>query len=224
MYSIFFPGYFFLDYLFQIEVYSFLEGERDTGMARPKAFLPDQALEKVMDLFWKQGYEGSSIEDIVQGTGLGRGSLYDTFGDKHALYLAALDRYCVTGGAKLTTLRLQSGSVRDIFQNFFHALIEEALADPEHRGCFLVNATLEMAPRDPEVARKVQDGLEDTREAFYHVLIKAQASGELAWTRDPHQLAHYLLNAYLGLRVLSRANPDRRVLEDIVTTTLSVLS
>ena len=201
-----------------------MEGERDTHMARPKAFLPDQALEKVMDLFWKQGYEGSSIEDIVQCTGLGRGSLYDTFGEKHALYLAAFDRYCLTSGAKLTTLRLQSGSVRDIFQAFFQALIEEALADPEHRGCFLVNAALEMAPRDPEVARRVQAGLDDTRGAFYQVLIKAQASGELAWTRDPHQLAHYLLNAYLGLRVLSRANPDRRVLEDIVTTTLSVLS
>jgi TetR/AcrR family transcriptional repressor of nem operon len=202
----------------------FVEGEQDTGMARPKAFLPDQALEHVMDLFWKQGYEGSSIEDIVQCTGLGRGSLYDTFGDKHALYLAALDRYCLTGGTKLTTLRRQSGSVRAIFQDFFQVLIEEALADPEQRGCFLVNAALEMAPHDPEVASRVQAGLDDTREAFYHVLIRAQASGELAWTRDPHQLAHFFLNAYLGLRVLSRAHPDRRLLEDIVTTTLSVLS
>lgn len=193
-------------------------------MARPKEFIPDQVLDKVMNLFWKLGYEGSSIEDIVQCTGLGRGSLYDTFGDKHGLYLAALDRYCMTGGEKLTTLRLQSGSVRDIFQNFFQALIEEALADPERRGCFLVNAALEMAPHDPEVARRVQAGLDDTKGAFCHVLIKAQASGKLARTCDPHQLAHYLLNAYLGLRVLSRANPDRRLLEDIVTTTLSVLS
>lgn len=193
-------------------------------MARPKEFLPDQALEKAMNLFWKQGYEGSSIADIVRCTGLGRGSLYDTFGDKHALYLAALDRYFVTGGEKLTTLRLQSGSMHAIFQDFFQALIEEALTDPERRGCFMVNAALEMAPRDPEVARRVQIGLDDTKGAFYHVLIKAQASGELARTRDPQQLAQFLLNAYLGLRVLSRANPDRRLLEDTVATTLSVLS
>lgn len=193
-------------------------------MARPKGFLPDQALERAMDLFWKQGYEASSIEDILQSTGLGRGSLYDTFGDKHALYLAALDRYCVTFGGKLTPLRQQSGSVRDSFQSFFQELIEEALADSEHRGCFLVNAAMEMAPRDPDVMSRVQAGLDRTREAFYHVLVKAQAAGELDWTYDPHQLAHYLLNAYLGLRVLSRARPDRRFLEDIVKTTLSVLS
>ena len=193
-------------------------------MARRKEFLPDQALEKAMNLFWKRGYEGSSIEDIVQCTGLGRGSLYDTFGDKHALYLAALDRYCIVGGEKLTTMRAQSGSTYTIFQDFFQGLIEEALADPERRGCFMVNAALEMAPHDPEVAQRVQSGLDATREAFYHVLIKAQASGELPWTCDPHQLSHYLLNAYLGLRVLSRANPDRRLLEDIKTTTLSILS
>ncbi|HEX4203289.1 MAG TPA: TetR/AcrR family transcriptional regulator [Ktedonobacteraceae bacterium] len=193
-------------------------------MARQKEFLPDQALEKAMYLFWKQGYEGSSIEDIIQCTGIGRGSLYDTFRDKHSLYLAAFDRYRLTGREKLTMLRHQSGSLQEILQGFFQALIEEALADPEHRGCFMVNAALEMAPHDPEVAQRVQAGLDETREAFYHVLIKAQAAGKLPWTRDPHQLAHFLLNAYLGLRVLSRANPDRHVLEDIVTTTLSVLS
>jgi TetR/AcrR family transcriptional regulator, transcriptional repressor for nem operon len=193
-------------------------------MARRKEFLPEQALEKAMNLFWKCGYEGSSVEDIVQSTGLGRGSLYDTFGDKHALYLAALDLYGVMYGGKLTTMRAQSGSVYAIFQDFFQGLIEEALADPERRGCFMVNAAMEMAPHDPDVAQWVQSGLDATREAFYHVLIKAQAAGELAWERDPHQLASYLLNAYLGLRVLSRANPDRHLLEDIKTTTLSILS
>lgn len=193
-------------------------------MARQKEFVPDQALEKAMHLFWKQGYEGSSIDDIVRCTNLGRGSLYDTFGDKHALYLAALDRYQRTGSEKLAALRLQSGAVRDIFQNFFQALIEEALADPEQRGCFLVNAALETAPHDPEVAQRVQHGLDYTREAFYHVLIGAQAAGKLAWTHDPHQLANFLLNAYLGLRVLSRTNPDRRLLQDIVTTTLLVFT
>jgi TetR/AcrR family transcriptional regulator, transcriptional repressor for nem operon len=193
-------------------------------MARQKEFIPNQALEKVMHLFWKQGYEGSSIEDIMRCTGLGRGSLYDTFGDKHSLYLAALDRYCLTGGEKLTTLRLQSGSLQEVLQDFFQALIEETLADSEHRGCFMVNAALEMAPHDPEVAQRVQAGLDETREAFYRVLIKAQASGEFPWTRDPHQFSQFLLNALLGIRVLSRATPDRHMLQNIVATTLSVFS
>jgi len=187
-------------------------------MARRKEFVPAQALEKAMLLFWKQGYEGSSIEEIMQCMGLGRGSLYDTFGDKHSLYLATLDLYLSTGKEGLALLRDQSGSLGEILQGFFQALIEEALSDPEHRGCFMVNAAQEMAPHDPEVARRVQMGLDETIEAFYHILIKAQVSGELSWTHDPHQLAHFLMNTLLGLRMLSRASSNRRMLQDIVTT------
>jgi TetR/AcrR family transcriptional repressor of nem operon len=193
-------------------------------MARRKEFVPAQALEKAMLLFWKQGYEGSSIEEIMQCMGLGRGSLYDTFGDKHSLYLATLDLYISTGREGLAILRHQSGSLQEILQGFFQELIEEALTDPEHRGCFMVNAALEMAPHDPEVAQRVQTGLDETIEAFYHILIKAQVSGELAWTRDPHQLAHFLMNTLLGLRMLSRASSDRRMLQDIVTTALTVFA
>jgi TetR/AcrR family transcriptional regulator, transcriptional repressor for nem operon len=192
-------------------------------MARQKEFIPEQALEKAMHLFWERGYAGSSVEDLVQCTGLGRGSLYDTFGDKHSLYLATLDRYIVTGGASLTALQLQSGSLRDILQDFFQARIEEAFTDTTYHGCFMVNAAIELAPHDSEVALRVQAGLSETEEAFYRVLIKAQAAGELSWKCDPHQLAHFLLNTLLGMRVLSRANPDRHMLQGIVTTALSLL-
>src|SRR5258708_5910235 len=192
-------------------------------MARHKEFLPEQTLEKAMGLFWKQGYDGSSVEDLVQCTGLGRGSLYGTFGDKHSLYLAAFDRYQTVGREKLVALQQQEGPLREVLQGFFQQIIEEMLADTERRGCFMVNAALEMAPHDADVAQRVQSGLSHTEEAFYHVLIKAQAAGELAWTCDPHRSARFLLNTLLGLRVLGRANPDRRTLEDIVTTALSVL-
>jgi TetR/AcrR family transcriptional repressor of nem operon len=191
-------------------------------MARQKEFQRDQVLDKAMNLFWKRGYEGTSIEEFVQCMGIGRGSLYDTFGDKHSLYLAALDRYRLVGGEVLTTLKQSSESLQEVLQSFFQREIEAALADPERRGCFMVNASLEMAPHDPAVAERVQSALGETEEAFYHVLIKAQAAGELAWTCDPHQLAHFLLNTVVGIRVLARANPDRRTLQDIVTTALSV--
>src|SRR5260370_505997 len=82
-------------------------------MARPKEFNRDQVLEKAMGLFWEKGYDGSSVENLVQCTGIGRGSLYDTFSDKHALYLAALDRYMRRPGGALTDLQRQEGSFRD---------------------------------------------------------------------------------------------------------------
>jgi len=191
-------------------------------MAGKKAFLPDQALGKAMDLFWKQGYEASSIEDIVQCTGLGRGSLYDTFGDKHALYLAALKRYLTKYEEEVAVRLPQSGSLSEILESFFQVCIDVLLNDPARRGCFLVNASIEMAPHDPEVNQIVQSALQGIEEGFYRILIKAQVNGELAWTCDPHQFAHFLLGTLISIRVLARAHQDRRVLEDIVKTALSI--
>jgi TetR/AcrR family transcriptional repressor of nem operon len=191
-------------------------------MAGKKAFLPDQALEKVMGLFWKQGYEGSSVEDIVQCTGLGRGSLYDTFGDKHALYLACLRRYLAAYRGKVVVLQEQAGSLPEILERFFQECIDDLLSDPARRGCFLVNATIEMALHDPEVNQIVQPALQEIEEGFYRVLIKAQVAGELAWTCDPHQFAHFLQGTLISIRVLARAHQDRRVLQDVVKTALLV--
>lgn len=191
-------------------------------MAGKKAFLPDQALEKAMDLFWEQGYEASSIEDIVQCTGLGRGSLYDTFGDKHALYLAALKRYLTRYQEEFVVYLPQSGSLSEILESFFQVCIDVLLSDPARRGCFLVNASIEMAPHNSEVNQIVQSALQGIEEGFYRILIKAQVNGELAWTCDPHQFAHFLLGTLISIRVLARARQDRSVLEDIVKTALSI--
>lgn len=191
-------------------------------MAGKKAFLPDQALEIVMNLFWKQGYEGSSIEDIVQATGLGRGSLYDTFGDKHALYVTALQRYLTTFSVEITSYEQPEGSLLETLERYFQRWIEGLLSDPARRGCFLVNATIEMAPHDAEINHITQSAFHALEEEFYRLLIKAQVRGELAWTYDPHQGAHFLLGILVSIRVLARAKQDQQVLHDVVKTALSV--
>ncbi|GCE21710.1 TetR/AcrR family transcriptional regulator [Dictyobacter kobayashii] len=191
-------------------------------MAGKKTFQPEQALDKAMGLFWKQGYEGSSIEDLVQCVGLGRGSLYDTFGDKHTLYLAALKRYLAQSLGRTAALQDQTGSLYEVLEHFFRSNIDLLLDDPARRGCFLVNALLEMAPHDREVSALTQAALQETEEGFYRLLIKAQVAGELSWTCDPHQFAHFLLGTLISIRALARAQQDRRVLEDVVKTALSV--
>lgn len=191
-------------------------------MAGKKAFLPDQALDKAMRFFWDRGYEGTSIKDLVQCTALGRGSLYDTFGDKHALYLAALRRYCVLNRGQMITLRDQQGPLLERLENFFQSCIELLLQDPDRRGCFLVNATLDLAPHDLEVNEVVQSALREIEEGFYHILIQAQVAGELAWTCDPHQYAHFLQATLIGIRALARARANRQALQDIVKTALLV--
>lgn len=192
-------------------------------MAGKKAFHPDHALKKAMDVFWERGYEGTSVEDLVQETGLGRGSLYDTFGDKHALYLAALDRYCAWQGEQMASFRNQSGSLQEILESLFQTSIDLLLSDPARRGCFLVNANIERAPCDPEVFKRVQSGYDAIEEVLYHLLIKAQAAGELSWTCDPHQFAHFFLGTLISIRVLARARADRNVLLDVMKTALFAL-
>jgi TetR/AcrR family transcriptional repressor of nem operon len=192
-------------------------------MAGKKAFEPQRVLEKAMNAFWERGYEGISVEDLVQCTGIGRGSLYDTFGDKHTLYLAALDRYLASAHAQNTTLLDQEGRLQEVLEQLFQKYIDALLSDPARRGCFLVNASLEMAPHDPDVAQKVEAAYADIEEAFSAILSRAQAKGELDSTCNPRQLARFLLATLVSIRVLARANADRGALQDIVQTALSVL-
>ncbi len=193
-------------------------------MAGKKAFDPQQVLEKAMNAFWERGYEGISIEDLVQCTGIGRGSLYDTFDDKHTLYLAALDRYIASASAQMTALLEQTGTPQEVLEQLFQTQVDILLSDPARRGCFLVNATVDMAPHDPEVHTIVQSTLQGMEEGLYRLLIKAQVEGSLSWKHDPHQLAHFLVGTLFSVRVLARGKQDRRVLEDVVKTALSVFN
>ena len=191
-------------------------------MAGKKAFEPQRVLEKAMNAFWERGYEGLSVEDLVQSTGIGRGSLYDTFNDKHSLYLAALERYIAAVRVQTTALLEQSGTLQAVLERLFQAQLDALLSDPARRGCFLLNASLEMAPHDPEVNKIVQSAHQELEEGLYRLLIKAQVAGELSWRHDPHQLAYFLVATLVSLRVLARFQQDRRVLEGVVKTALSV--
>jgi TetR/AcrR family transcriptional repressor of nem operon len=199
------------------------QGEtQDDPMAGKKAFDPQRVLEKAMNAFWERGYEGISIEDLVQSTGIGRGSLYGTFEDKHSLYLAALEQYIAAVRAQTAVLLEQSGTLHEVLGQLFQTQVETLLSDPARRGCFLVNASLEMAPHDAEVNKIVQSAHQELEEGLYRLLIKAQVAGELPWRHDPHQLAHFLVATLVGIRVLARSQQDRRVLEDVVKTAVSV--
>ena len=110
-------------------------------MAGKKAFDPQRVLEKAMNAFWERGYESLSIEDLVQATGIGRGSLYDTYSDKHSLYLAALERYIASVNAQTTALLDQGGTLQEILERLFQKVLDALLDDPARRGCFHYSMT-----------------------------------------------------------------------------------
>src|ERR1700749_792118 len=121
-------------------------------MARHKEFARDEALHRAMEVFWSRGYEAASVGDLVKHMGINRQSLYDTFGDKHSLYLQALDRYREVEGGKLFELLESSGSVRGALRRLFEGVVECSLGGGERRGCFVGNAMSEMAGRCRETA------------------------------------------------------------------------
>src|SRR3954464_11387329 len=110
-------------------------------MARPKEFDREEALNRAMEVFWSRGYEAASVGELVKRMGINRQSLYDTFGDKHSLYLQALDRYREVEGAKLFELLERPGPVKRALRHLFRSVVERSLDDEERRGCFMGNAT-----------------------------------------------------------------------------------
>jgi TetR/AcrR family transcriptional regulator, transcriptional repressor for nem operon len=192
-------------------------------MPRHKQFDQDQALHKAMEVFWSRGFEATSIQDLVAHMGINRQSLYDTFGDKHALYLLALDRYSEVEGRRLIELLEQPGSVKKSLRQLFGEVVEKALRDRERRGCFMGNATSELAGRCKETASRTCGNMATMEQAFYRALLRASQEGEIQGVRDSRALARFFYCMLQGLVLMAKARQDRKALNDVVKVTLSVL-
>lgn len=190
-------------------------------MPRTKEFEPREALDAAMQLFWRKGYEAASMRELLDTMGIGRGSFYDTFGDKHALFLAALDRFQEVRTTWVEEVLRDSGldGVREVFRRTIEGLVE---FEPR-RGCLLANSAVELAPHDPEVAEKISRYVLRTEDAFERALVRARDAGEIAGDSDPKALARFLVNTLHGMRVLARAGADRETLEDTVHVALGAL-
>ncbi len=174
-------------------------------MARPKEFDPDDVLDRAVELFWRKGYEATSIQDLVEALGINRSSLYGTFGDKHALYLAAIDRYRADVVAARIAELEQAKSPRAAIRQLFLSIPSRAARRRERRGCLLCNAAVERAPVDAAVQAEVMGGLGQLGTALRRALLRARAAGEIAPATDPAALADYLLSSYVGLIVIAKA-------------------
>jgi TetR/AcrR family transcriptional repressor of nem operon len=192
-------------------------------MARHKEFDRDEALQKAMEVFWSQGYEAASMQDLVSHMGINRQSLYDTFGDKHTLYLHALDHYREVEGRKIFALLEQAGSVKKSVRRLFEGVVEGSLCDRERRGCFMGNAMSELAGRCQETAKRTCSNMAATEEAFYRTLLRGRKQGELKRLRDLRAVARFLYSSLQGLSLMAKATQDRKKLDDVVKITLSVL-
>ena len=192
-------------------------------MPRHKEFDRDEALHKAMEVFWSRGYEAASIQELIKHMSINRQSLYDTFGDKHALYLQALDRYREVESYKLFELLERPGSVKKNLRQLFKGVVEGALCDGERRGCFMGNAMSELAGRCKATAVRACSNMAAMENGFYRALLRGKKDGELKGVHDLRAVARFLYSSLQGLSLMAKATQDRRKLEDVVKVTLSVL-
>ncbi|MEV1008463.1 TetR/AcrR family transcriptional regulator [Streptomyces sp. NPDC049881] len=180
-------------------------------MGRPKEFDPDTAVEQAMQVFWRKGYAATTPQDLVDALGIGKGSLYNAFGSKHALFERALRRYRDSQAVVLIGILEEPGPVKERLRDALLLLAETDLADPDRRGCMAVKAASELAGVDEEATGLVQRMLDRTEDAFRALIEEGQRSGEIAPERDPAALASLILGAMVGMRLLARVaeGPDR---------------
>lgn len=192
-------------------------------MPRTKSFNEDDMLDKAKDLFWRKGFNGTPPQDIIDETGLSRSSLYDTYGDKHALFIKTLQRYRDCETVAVITFLDQAEDVPHAFRQLFQETCKECLSPQGRRGCFMINTLHELVPHDAKVETIVRENRQATEDAFTRAIRRGQQKGQISKAHQPRSLGRFLLSSLWGLTTQVKLGVDKRVTDDIIKTTLSFL-
>ncbi|RED61843.1 TetR/AcrR family transcriptional regulator [Cohnella lupini] len=190
-------------------------------MARSKEFDENAVLHKAMQLFWEQGYEKTSMNDLVEHMGIHRRSLYDTFSDKHTLFLKALDRYGEIMSTNLERGIKHSETATQAIRFIFKYTIDET--DDAPNGCMFVNAAVELAARDTDADVKATKGFAKEEQLLVDIIHWGRQNGEFSSDFEAEVLAESLHNAILGLRVMVRTSISKEKLYRIADLSMKVL-
>ena len=191
-------------------------------MPRVKEFDEAEVLDQALELFRARGFKHTSFADLVEELGVSRQSLYDTYGDKQALYQTALKRYLDRSLDNIRRKLEGDTPVREAFAGFFEGMVAGSCANGSP-GCLMVNSMVELSPHDADTRALAQTHAREIEGIFVSRLSAAQRKGEIAKSKDPVALARFLYHTLLGLSVASRALGDREGLKQTVRLALQVL-
>jgi len=192
-------------------------------MARTKDFDENKVLCKAIQLFWHKGYNATSMQDLVDALGISRSSLYDTYTDKHTLFLKALESYQSSGAAKIQDIIDEGHPAKETVKKLLELATGDLTSDVQQKGCFMVNAEIEVAPHDQEVNKMVCQNDQQMEDAFYQVIKKGQHNGEIRSQQDARALSRFIFNTLKGMRVTAKSTNDGVFFEDIINLTVAVL-
>jgi TetR/AcrR family transcriptional regulator, copper-responsive repressor len=191
---------------------------------RPRAYEPDVALGKALDLFRTQGLAATSLDDLSEATGMNRPSLYGAFGDKRELYIKSYQRYREEARATMVEIFRAEMPLRQRLERIFASALDIYLTgETGPRGCFTVVTAASEAVSDPDIRAMVLDGLSELDKAFANCFRRAKEKGELPDSVDPAVLAHLASGTVHTIAIRSRARVPRKELEAIVKGAIDVM-
>ncbi len=193
------------------------------SVARPREFDKEAVVRAALGVFWRQGYRATSVQDLVEATGVNRGSLYDTFGDKHGLFLEVVEHYRRHTSARRLSKLEEPGPLRGKLAAFFGEIIDFSVGEGRLLGCLMTNSAIELAPHDRDAALAVGANMAAMEKAFHRLLSRAQKAGELPSEKSARDLARFLTATANGLRVMAKVSPQRAALKSVVRVALQAL-
>jgi TetR/AcrR family transcriptional regulator, transcriptional repressor for nem operon len=204
--------------LFEIDEYGYLT----FTMARSREFEEIEVLEKAVKLFSRKGYNGISMQELVDGLGINRSSIYDSFGDKQELFTAALKYYRQANTAQMLKMIEESGDIKKTIQDIFEHVKEESLNEKNHEGCMMVNTAVELASHEKKIFSLVFDNMSVVQGSLAKAIKAAQARNEVSKKNTAEALANSILTAINGLRVAAKWGAEKKVFDDVMKVTMSL--
>lgn len=192
-------------------------------MPRVKLFDEKEVLNKAVNLFWKQGYSATSVQELVCHCGINRASLYDTFGDKEQLFNKALEHYRKGKVAELIQFFQSHKDVKKGLSQLFEIAIDECVNDQDKKGCFVVNTTTELIPGHDNILQLLEENKIQLETLFYEYLKAGKDSGQFTCKQDLKSMASLLYILFSGIRVVAKVKPDKTELTNSLHVVLSLL-
>jgi len=193
-------------------------------MPRPREFDEQEVLAKALDVFWTHGYEATSITDLMEATGLAKGSIYKGFGDKKSLFMLALNNYLEAGRSRFRDKATQDRSGREVLELWLSSLSEMATCSGVRKGCMSVNCTIELAPHDDDVRKRLRQHQRQIEAMYAEVIQRGVTDGSLRADIDPATAARLLTTLINGLLVRAKLGLTKKQAKETVDMALSVLT
>ncbi len=188
---------------------------------RPLEYDLEEVLEIAMHLFWRNGYEATTLQDLLNATNLTKSSFYYAFGNKYQLFEQCLVRYRERQVAQMQLELRQAATGRIFVENFLHQLVDATDVSERQQGCFVMNMATEFAGRNPVGSGAVTNASIRLTKVFQSAIERGQAEGVIPEQKNSEALAYFLFNCITGLRTMIKAKVDPVKINAIVAITLT---